>query len=126
MHTAAQFLHTLQLAKTTDRAEWAKKALSTVLRGMEKAIEVTGAQSTLVKMLGAHPVTHAVGETYYSQIPFRYGDYVAKFALVPTSSALTSLKDAPVDLRARPNALRDEMVSLFAEQPAPGNFVCNY
>ena len=43
---AKAFLKSLKLlAKTTDRAEWAKKALSAVLRGAERALEAVGGGS---------------------------------------------------------------------------------
>ena len=34
---------------------------------------------------GAKPV-HPLGATYFSQTPFRFGDYIAKFQLVPVSN----------------------------------------
>lgn len=63
--------------------------------------------------IGGHPLTHPLGETFYSQVPFRHGDYVAKIALAPVSPALKSLKNAPVPLHGRPNRLREAVIDFF-------------
>ncbi|WP_136686139.1 catalase family protein [Falsirhodobacter xinxiangensis] len=105
---AAAFLKSLKLlAKTTDRAEWAKKALSSVLRGTERVLEAVGGESSTLKTLGGAPNVHPLGETYYTQTPFRYGNHVAKLSLVPISKALTRHTKEIVDTRDRPDALRD-------------------
>ena len=36
-------------------------------------------------------LSDALGETYFSVTPFRYGDYIAKFSLAPVSPSLTGL-----------------------------------
>jgi hypothetical protein len=91
-----------------------KKVLSAVFRGAEKVSEALGHESPTLLSLGGHPETHPLGDTYYSQTPFLYGDSMVKFALVPVSQPLLALKKAPVDLKARPNGLRDAVVSHFA------------
>ncbi len=60
--SAKQFLGNLQLlAKTTDRAEWAKTALSAVLRAAEKGLEAVGGESAALKTLGGAPTVHPLG-----------------------------------------------------------------
>jgi hypothetical protein len=82
--TAKKFLGNLKLlAKTTDKAEGLKKALSVALRGAEALLESVGSQSGLLKTLGGHPEDHILGETFFSQAPIRYGDYIAKVAVAP-------------------------------------------
>ena len=82
--TAEKFLGTLKiLAKTTDRAEWAKAALSSVLRPVEKLVEALGSESGLIKTLGGYPKSHPLGERYFTQAALRFGDYMAKFDIVP-------------------------------------------
>ena len=50
---AKAFLKSLKLlAKTTDRAEWAKKALSAVLRGTERVLEAVGGGSATLQTMG--------------------------------------------------------------------------
>jgi hypothetical protein len=95
--SASNFLGNLRLvAITTDKAEWAKIALSYVIRGVTRGLQLIGRKSALLSTLGGHPLTNPAGETYFSQTPFRYGDYVAKFSLAPESPNLIARKDAPV------------------------------
>jgi hypothetical protein len=113
--TASKFLGNLKLlAKTTDKAEWAKIALSKILRGVEKGIEAIGSKSPLITTLGGHPLTNPAGDIYYSQTPFRYGEYMAKFSLAPVSANLTALTGVEIDLAGRRDGLRDELRHVFA------------
>ncbi|KQN02999.1 MULTISPECIES: catalase family protein [Sphingomonas] len=102
------------LAKTTDRFEGVKKAMSATFRVVESALEAVGGQSATLQTLGGAKPVHPLGETYYSQTPFRHGDYIAKVALFPVSPGLTRLTGDTVDITARPDALRevvrDEMI----------------
>lgn len=112
---AKSFLGGLRLlAKTTDRAPRLKKALSAVLRGTEKTIEALGGESASIKAMGGHPLTHILGETFFTQVPIRYGDYMAKLSLAPVSAELVALRDAPLDLGDEPDGLRDAVVRHFA------------
>ncbi|MDX6807646.1 catalase family protein [Terrihabitans rhizophilus] len=113
--SAKQFLGNLKLlAKTTDRAEWAKRALSAVLRGAETAIEAFGSESATLKALGGAPNVHPLGETYYSQSAFRYGDHVAKFSLTPVSHSLKALGGTVVDLQGQRNGIREAVIREMA------------
>jgi Catalase len=113
---AKHFLSKLTLlAATTDKAEPLKKALSAVARGTEKIIEAFGGKSGNIVALGGHPETNLLGETYFSQTPVRYGDYVAKLSLLPTSPELKGLTNAPVDLHGKPDGLREAVVRHFAQ-----------
>lgn len=113
--SAARFLGSLQLlAATTDRAPGLKRALSSVLRGAERVVEAVGGQSGLLTGLGGHPTTHPLGETYFSQVPFLYGPYMAKWSIAPIAPELQALHGEPVDLRDRPDGLRDAIVDWFA------------
>jgi hypothetical protein len=102
------------LAATTDKAPNLKRLFSAVARGAEKAVEAVGGESTTLKALGGHPETHPLGETYFSQVPILYGDYMAKVSVAPVSPSLTALKDAPVDLKDKPDGLRDAVVDYFS------------
>ncbi len=95
------------LSKTTDRFEGVKKAMSATFRVIESALEAVGTESATLKTLGGAKPVHPLGETYYSQTPFRYGDYVAKVALFPVSPGLTRLTGDLVDITSRPDALRE-------------------
>lgn len=112
--TAKKFLATLKLvAASTDKAPGLKKALSATLRGLESLIEKAGGESGTLKALGGHPETNILGETFYTQVPMRFGPYMGKLQLVPVSPELTALTDAPVDLHDRPHGLRDAVVEHF-------------
>src|ERR1700704_1732645 len=74
------------LARTTDKAQRFKKILSAVMRQVQKAIVVvTGHPNTTVATLGGQPETHILGETFYSQAPLRFGDFIAKISVAPKS-----------------------------------------
>lgn len=114
---AKKFASTLKLVgATTDRAEGAKKALSAVLRGTERVIEAFGGKSSTLLALGGQPETHPLGDTYYSQAPIRFGDYVVKVSVAPHSPNLTALTDAELNVNGKPNGLRDAMVEHFARE----------
>ena len=114
---AKRFAASLKLvAATTERAEGAKKALSAVLRGTERVIEALGGKSTTLLSLGGQPETHPLGDTYYSQVPLRFGDYVVKLSIAPHSPNLTALTDAELNVNGKPNGLREAMVEHFATQ----------
>lgn len=104
---AEHFLQNLKLlAKTTDKAEGGKKVLSGILRGIEATLEAVGLESATLQQLGGAPQVHPLGETYYSQTPFRYGAHIAKFALFPVSKPLTDLTGETIDASGRPDAIR--------------------
>ncbi len=114
---AKKFLGSLkQLAATTDKAEWAKKLLSATLRGVETALEAVGGKSALLSNMGGTPITHPLGDTYYSAVAFRYGDYIAKFAVAPVSPNLAQLTGDRVNTSDRPDALREVIGETIIEQ----------
>lgn len=105
-----KFLGSLtMLAKTTDKMEGVKKALSAVLQPIEAGLTAIGMPSPNLEQLGGAAPTHPLGETYWSQTAFRYGDHVAKFALFPVSEGLTSLTGTTVHTSGRPDAIRETM-----------------
>jgi hypothetical protein len=114
---AKKFLGSAKLlASTTDKVPNLKRAFSAVARGAEKVIEAVGGESVVLKSLGGHPETNPLGETYYSQVPVLFGDYMAKVSVAPVSQSLKDLKDAPVDLKDKPDGLRDAVVDYFGAQ----------
>ncbi|MBB5693346.1 catalase family protein [Muricoccus pecuniae] len=113
--TAKAFLGSAKmLAKTTDMPQGFKKAVSAVLRGTEAAIEAVGGKSATVTQLGGHPNTHILGETFYSQTPYRHGDFIAKYSIAPVSPELRALTGRKVEVSGRPEALREEVTDFFA------------
>ncbi len=113
---AKAFLGSLKLlAATTDKAEGAKVALPAALRGVGAALKTVGVESPTVTNMGGQPLTHPLGEHFYSQAPLRYGDYVAKVMVAPVSPNLAALKDKPLDLRDNPNRLRQAAIDALAQ-----------
>ena len=114
---AAAFLKNLKLlAATTDTPQVFKKGISALMRGIEALLESVGTKSATVVALGGQPATHILGETFYSQVPMRWGNHVAKVAIAPSSSALTALTGTKIDLGASPNALRELVTTFFIGQ----------
>jgi hypothetical protein len=117
--TAKAFLGTLkQLGATTDKAPGAKQVLSTVTRAAEHVVEAFGGASPTLLTLGGQPKTNLLGETYYTQTPLLYGLYMAKLCAVPSSPELQALIHAPVDLKDKPNGLREAVVEFFRSHGA--------
>ena len=115
--TPAAFLKNLKLlAATTDKAEGLKKAWSATLRVLEGVIEAVGGKSVLISQLGGTPETHPLGDTYYSQTAYRYGDHIAKFSLRPVSSGLTERSGDIVNTHDRPDALREDIHEVMIER----------
>jgi len=115
--TAKAFLMNMKmLGATTDKAPRAKEILSAVLRGAEKAVEAVGGESGFLKAMGGHPPTNPLGETYFSQTPYLYGNNMAKFSLAPVSPGLLALKDAKVDLDNGPDTLLKAVTEHFAAE----------
>lgn len=115
--TPAMFAKNLKLlAATTDKAEGAKKLLSGVLRGVESALKAVGGKSALLTTLGGAPEVHPLGETYYTQTAFRYGDHIAKLSLKPVSPGLTERTGDTVNVHDRPDAIRENVAEVMLEQ----------
>ncbi len=111
---AKKFLSNLKLlAASTDKAAGVKKVVSATMRGAEAVVEAFGGQSPTLVSMGGQPETHILGETYYSQAPLLYGDYIAKVCVAPVSPELTALTKAPLDLNGKPNGLREAVVDFF-------------
>lgn len=110
--TADKFLGNLKLlARTTDRMEGTKKVMSSVMQGLNTALSAVGLESSKLQSLGGAPNVDPLGEIYYSVMPFRDGDYVAKFSIAPMAPDLLALKDSKIDVSGRPDAIRETVQS---------------
>ena len=110
-----KFLPVITLvARTTDRAQGLKKALSAVMRQVQRAIvAVTGQPNVTVATLGGQPETHILGETFYNQAPVRFGDFIAKISVAPISRELVALEQAPLNVNGVPNGIRQAVIDFF-------------
>jgi hypothetical protein len=113
---AKAFLANLKLlAGTTDKVEGVKKVMSAAMRGLNTVIEsTTGKPNPMVASMGGQAETHILGETFYSQVPLLFGDYVAKVAVAPISPELKALTKAPLDVNGKPDGLREAVTDFFA------------
>ncbi len=93
-----------------------KGAVSTVARATNTVLNAVGMNSEKLGFYG-HPVVHPAGEEYFSQVAFRYGDYVAKLGLFPVSPGLAELREQPFDPKT-PDALREAMNEYFRTHAA--------
>ncbi|WP_337184041.1 catalase family protein [Shinella sp.] len=113
------FLRSLKmLALTTDRLEGAKELLSTVFKGLESVVEAVGGESATLKSLGRNPPTHILGESFFTQLPLRHGDYIAKLAIVPASDNLRALAGTRLDTGEDPDVVRHAAERFFIEEAA--------
>ncbi|WP_158811304.1 catalase family protein [Beijerinckia sp. L45] len=111
---AEKFLGVLKvLAATTDKVEGVKKVVSAIAQGTESIIEAFGGKSPTITTMGGQKETNILGETFFSQVPILYGDYVAKYSVAPVG-VLKTLTDAPIDTTDNPNALRNAVSEHFA------------
>ncbi|MEE7561195.1 catalase family protein, partial [Xanthomonas sp. Kuri4-2] len=106
------------LAMTTEKMPRTKSVISAVLRGTEAALEAVGGESSKLKTMGGQPQVHPLGETFFSQVPFLYGPYMAKFSLAPVSPALTDLTGEKLD-GGDEDAQREAVGTFFAGLAAP-------
>ncbi len=111
------FLSSLELlASTTDKAEWAKSALSAVLRPLVRAQQKLGLPGGRLQAFGGYPLSNPLGERYGTQAAYRFGEYIAKLDVVPASDNFLALTGKEFTLRHRENAIRDEMALSLATQ----------
>ncbi|BBY07974.1 hypothetical protein MNVI_32920 [Mycobacterium noviomagense] len=59
-----------------------------------------------------------LGETFYSSAPLRFGKYVAKLALVPSSDSVKQLQNKEIDAAAGENAHTDAVKKFFKTNTA--------
>lgn len=93
-----------------------KAAVSTASRVTNEALHAVGGDSAMLDFFG-HSRIHPLAEAYFSQAAIRYGDYVAKLAVVPVSPEQAALASAEVD-SDDPDALRTATVGYLRENDA--------
>jgi hypothetical protein len=90
--------------------------LSAIMRQVQKVIvAATGYPNVTVATLGGQPETHILGETFYSQAPLRFGDYIAKISVAPVSAELKALVQAPLSIKGAPNGIREAVIKFFSK-----------
>lgn len=96
-----------------------KEAGSTIARVANEALNKVGINSPTLDFIGDSRI-HPLAEAYYSQAPLRYGDYIAKLAVVPVSAKQKKLADdnVKVDSYKDENALRTATVDYLRNNDA--------
>jgi hypothetical protein len=115
---AAGFLEQIKLLdKTLEYPESLKQAVSTVARTTNTILRAIGIHSGSLDNLG-HPYTHILGETFSTIAPIRYGGYVAKLAIAPSSDNLKKLTGKHIDAGHGFNALEESIREFFKSRTA--------
>ncbi len=107
---AAGFLKSMKgLERATSKSEGFKQTVATAAR---VANAVIGGSSKTLDFFG-HPPIHPLADTYYSQAPMRYGDYIAKIAVAPVSPELVAMRHDKLDVGQDPDAFRHAVVEFL-------------
>ncbi|AFD27311.1 catalase family protein [Deinococcus gobiensis] len=101
---------------TVNAPEEIKVAASLGARVADSLTGGKGKLSPMLRQLGGHPYTHPLGETFYTQLPHRWGDYVGKLSLAPVSAHLRRLKGQPIKVLGEIDALRDNIAAVIAQE----------
>ena len=116
--TAAGFLRDGTLiGKSTGLPEGVKSAVSSTMRGLNRALHAFGTESAFADFFG-HPYSHPLSDSYFSQAPVRYGDYVAKLGAVPAAQAQSVLSEWRLDPHEDEDGFRHAAVAYFREHEA--------
>ncbi len=120
---ASGFLRQLKpLVATADRAEGVKIALSAVSRTAERALEAVGGKSATLTMLAGQAETQLLGDAFYTQGALLHGAYFGKSCVSPVSAELRALSEKTLDLRGRPDGIREEAAAFFRVHGAVWEF----
>ena len=112
---AASFLAAMKgLEAATGRSERLKATVATVARVVNAAI---GGASPTLDFFG-HPPIPPLADTYYSQAPLRYGEYIAKLCVAPVTPELVALSRQTLDVRRDPDAFRHSVVDFLRSRGA--------
>lgn len=94
-----------------------KRAVSATAHGFNRVLHAFGSESALADFFG-HPFSHPLSESYFSQVPLRFGDYVAKLAVVPVAPAQLGLVDWRLEPQADEDGFGHAAVTFFREHEA--------
>ncbi len=99
------------VSKAPSLPQGIKGAVSAVARVAEAGLEAVGLSSSLLGFFG-HPAKHPLADNYFSQAPMRWGDHIAKIAMVPSDATRAAVGDDTLDT-SRPNVFREAMIDTF-------------
>lgn len=102
------------IGKSAGLPEVAKSAVSSLARNLNKLLNTVATPSAKADFFG-HPFSHPLGDSYFSQAPMRWGDYVAKVAAFPSSVCQDQLRDWQLDPHADEDGFRHAAVEFFGQ-----------
>lgn len=101
-----------QTEASTPMPEGVKGVVSAVSTATNVALNAIGLNSAILDFFG-HPKLNPLTETYYSQAPLRFGDYIAKLRVRP----LTAVPDEEIAINEA-DGLRDIVTTELASRDA--------
>jgi hypothetical protein len=104
----------MKTAKTLARVPDAGMVtLNRFLRTVRRVVKLTGRDVPRKVGVFADPNYHVLGQPFYTAAPIRFGRYVAKLSVAPSSKSVTDLTGQTISDRG-PDALTDAVVAFFA------------
>ena len=97
--------------------EGVKSAVSSTMRNFNRLLHAFGTESPLAGFFG-HPFSHPMSDSYFSQAPIRYGDYVAKLGTAPASDAQLALREWRLDPHQDEDGFRHAATDFFRRHEA--------
>ena len=102
------------IGKATALPEGVKSAVSSTARNFNRLLHAVGTESAMADFFG-HPFSHPLSETYFSQAPIRFGDYVAKLGAFPASAGQDALREWRLDPHQDENGFRHALVEFVRD-----------
>lgn len=103
--------------KNLETPEGVKHAVSVAARATNAVLKAVHLPSATLEGIGA-PATHILGESFSTVAPLRFGDYVAKIGIAPSSGNLKDLTGKSIDLGEDYNALENVIAKFFRKDSA--------
>lgn len=93
-------------------------AVENLLSRAKPALARVGVALPNAVQIFIEPNTHILGQTFYSSAPIRWGEHVAKFAIVPLSDSVTALTGQQLPPDTGCDAYRSQVCDFFASNSA--------
>lgn len=97
--------------------EAVKSAVSGFARTLNKVLHAAGTDSPKAEFFG-HPFSHPLIDSYFSQVPMRWGEHVAKVGAFPASRQQDALRDWRLNPHQDEDGFRTAAVAFFKAEEA--------
>ena len=105
------------IGKATALPEVVKSAVSSAARNFNRVLHAMGTDSAVADFYG-HEFSHPLSDPYYSQVPMRWGDHVAKLGAFPASDAQSQMEGWRLDPHEDEDGFRHATVEFFRDHDA--------